>query len=124
MQLKIILEVEQDSICARCHYSTYIELFSLYPSDGNYSTVLLEEARVSSLTLVINCLYYQFISQLGTHTLNLSKLKSDTWPLPRMVAHRRVILKMGFLKGDLCKYWSLAETVFDQVSQRTMFSLK
>lgn len=58
MQLKIILEVEQDSICARCHYSTYIELFSLYPSDGNYSTVLLEEARVSSLTLVINCFYF------------------------------------------------------------------
>lgn len=46
MQLNIILEVEQDSTCARCHYSTYIVLISLYPSDGNHSTVLLEEARV------------------------------------------------------------------------------
>lgn len=46
MQLNIILEVEQDSICARYHYSTYIVLISLYPSDGNHSTVLLEEARV------------------------------------------------------------------------------
>lgn len=46
MQLKIILEVEQDGICAGCHYCTYIVLFSLYPSDGNHSTVLLEVARV------------------------------------------------------------------------------
>lgn len=41
---------------------TYIVLFSLYPSDGNHSTVLLEaaerESLLSSQTLVIKAVYY------------------------------------------------------------------